>query len=368
MTIGIDGELNYFLTENPLIVNPNLNSIQKFSFWALKHQNFKLFKFLSGLHQLIYFSDLFIAHKVKKQLSFLKLNKEDTIIALGGPFGLFNTAYKIHKCFNTKFILDYRDPWTYGYPPIDGSSIFHFIKKHTIRKRENRILEKATLIFTVSESLKKFFPDVYKSKIKVIPNGSNYKDVNINNSPKTFDIIYLGTMYDIQINDSTFFDVLAQWILNKENVRLIFLGSNNSVKLKELISSHKLDKYTLITRRFAKDIVSSYLENASLFLHLKYGNRKDIITSKQSDYLSFRKPILLPFTDFGDLEESINTNNAGYVCNSREQIKVVLDKLYEKFLNGMIETTTYSDVSNSRESWAKKVIDEILNLTPPTAQ
>ncbi len=360
MSIGIDGEIVSVLPENTIILKPNLNILQKVSFWLLKKRYDRVFKFLTVLHQLIYLSDVFVVHDVRKQLSALKMTKKDTLIALGGPFGLFNTAYNAYKCFDIKLVIDYRDPWTYGYPPVDGSFIFHYIKKYIVSKRENRILEASSLIFTVSDSLKSFFPDKYKSKINVVPNASNYKNIAVNYNPKTFDIIYLGTIYDIQILDDSFFKVLGKWIIDKRNINLIFLGSNNNAKLKKVIASNKLEKYTIITKRVSKDIIGNYLENASLFLHLKYGDRKDIITSKQSDYLSFRKPILLPFTDTGDLENSINTNNAGYVCNSDKQILKVLDKLYEKFLNGNVETTVYNDITNSREYWAKRFIDDIL--------
>ncbi|MDA9555555.1 hypothetical protein N9R54_04900 [Pelobium sp.] len=369
ISIGIDGELSSItnLFKDKIIhLQPNLNFLQSFSFWFLKRGYIKLFKILTIFHQILYLSDVFTVHKVNKQLQDLHINSNDTFVALGGPFGLFKTTYNIHKRYKVKLILDYRDPWTYGYPPIDGSSLFHLFKQKAVRKLENKILSAATLIFTVSESLKNFFPKKYQSKVFVIPNAANYFGVKIETAPKTFDIVYLGTIYNIQLKDETLFRAISKWAPNKSNVRILFLGSNNSHLLKPMIEKYGLTENTIITKRLGKEAIKPYLENASLFLHLKYGNRKEIITSKQADYLIFRKPILIPVSDEGDIAESITKNNAGYVCYSEPEILTILNKLYDKFLARSVEIIDKNELNTSytREFWAKKFVDKI--LTPPS--
>ena len=69
-----------------------------------------------------------------------------------------------------------------------------------------------------------------------------------------------------------------------------------------------------------------YMCNASCFLHLRYGKNKGVITSKQAEYLAYRKVILLPNSDNGDIAESILNNNAGVVCYSVEDNVLFLNK------------------------------------------
>lgn len=371
-SIGIDGEqLNIpdLIKNNTLVLNPSLNFLQVISFWLIKKNLLKLYKLSTLLHQLVYSADVFAVYKINEELPDLNLNKNDYVIALGGPFGIFKTALIIKNKYDCKLVIDYRDPWTYGYPPIDGSYLFHLYKQRIIRKEENRILSKAKNVFTVSDSLKNFFPNKFQSKVFVIPNAANYQEVNVNTSPKTFNIIYLGTIYDIQLTDHTFFKVFSKWIIDKPKVNLIFLGSNNNILLKKIIELYELVNYTSITKRLSKENLQQYLENASIFLQFKYGDRKEIITSKQADYLIYRKPILLPVSDLGDIAESIYKNKAGYVCNKEDEVLSILDNLYKKFLLGSIETIpeSSSNKTNNREYWAKEFIDKILT-TPPNSE
>jgi hypothetical protein len=364
-SIGIDGiisNINQSTAERVYSLSPSLNLLQKIAFWLINRKHHSLYKIVTVLHQIIYFTDIFTIHKINNQLEKFNLSKNDKIVALGGPFGLFKTATNIKEKYNVKLSIDYRDPWTYGYSPIDGFLLFHKYKQIIIRNQENRILRLANNISTVSASLKSFFPVNFQSKIDVIPNASNYLEVSIEKHPKEFQLIYLGTIYDIQLSDETFFKAFSKWMLEKqpEKVKIIFLGADNNQKLKEIIKKYDLDAVSQITKRLRKDEVKIYLENASIFLHLKFGDRSQIITSKQADYLRFQKPILLPVSDYGDIAVSITENNAGYICNSENEILETLSKLYLKFSNEEIELTKYNDENNSREFWAKKFIDTII--------
>jgi hypothetical protein len=364
-SIGIDGiisNINQSTAERVYSLSPSLNLLQKIAFWLINRKHHSLYKIVTVLHQIIYFTDIFTIHKINNQLEKFNLSKNDKIVALGGPFGLFKTATNIKEKYNVKLSIDYRDPWTYGYSPIDGFLLFHKYKQIIIRNQENRILRLANNISTVSASLKSFFPVNFQSKIDVIPNASNYLEVSIEKHPKEFQLIYLGTIYDIQLSDETFFKAFSKWMLEKqpEKVKIIFLGADNNQKLKEIIKKYDLDAVSQITKRLRKDEVKIYLENASIFLHLKFGDRSQIITSKQADYLKFQKPILLPVSDYGDIAVSITENNAGYICNSENEILETLSKLYLKFSNEEIELTKYNDENNSREFWAKKFIDTII--------
>ena len=100
-----------------------------------------------------------------------------------------------------------------------------------------------------------------------------------------------------------------------------------------------------------------------MFLHLKYGDRSQIITSKNADYLMFNKPILLPVSDKGDLAESITRYKAGYICSGIEETVNALNKEYKKFLNKENVTLDNGDFSFlSRSEISKKLLTVIKNL------
>jgi hypothetical protein len=100
-----------------------------------------------------------------------------------------------------------------------------------------------------------------------------------------------------------------------------------------------------------------------MFLHLKYRDRSQIITSKNADYLMFKKTILLPVSDKGDLAESITKYKSGYVCNGVEETVNALNKDYNKFINKESVALDNGDFSFlSRSEISKKLLTVIKNL------
>jgi glycosyltransferase involved in cell wall biosynthesis len=231
-------------------------------------------------------------------------------------------------------------------------------------------LDHAHHITTVSESLKGFFPKEYHRKITVIENGSNFEQEDIlhqiNAKPEKFSINYLGTIYNDQLFEEDFFKAFAEFYHSTKNSSLIalnFIGADDNDRLKKLIKKHKLERVTNITKRVNKEALLSYLINASIFLQLRFKNRSQIVTSKITDYLMFRKPILLPVSDEGDMSEMIKKYQAGYVCNAVEDTKAALQKEYQRFLNGESILVHQKDLSHlSRIEISKKFVKVIEDL------
>jgi hypothetical protein len=286
-----------------------------------------------------------------------------TIIISGGSGGLIKSSYLLAKKYSAKLIIDYRDPWNFGYQLLETKSYIHYFKKRFTFSNELKFLEFASHITTVSDTLKSYFPFKFQHKITVIENGSNF-EINDNQYKfefKSFNITYTGTLYDDQLNDESFFIALRDFIkenhISSKHLRLQFIGSSNNKNLIQLIKNYNLDNYTKVTRRFNLMELKEVLQESWLFLHLKYGNRSGIITSKNADYLFFNKPILLPNTDNGDIAESILRNKAGYVCKGdSNEIKKVLDIEYQKYINGIDPRFSKTpDLSLTRTEIAKKL-------------
>lgn len=326
--------LDNFSLESTESIFPKLNIVQKAGFYFL-NKNYKLlWRLFQLLHLLIYQTDVFSPGKifVKKECNF------GYVFSSGSHFSFFETADAISRTLNFKLLIDFRDPWTFGYTSIDGFKFVKWFKVLFGRKKEIRSLNNSYLITTVSKSLKQFFPGKFQSKISVIPNGSNYldKDVIKETPNEVFNILYAGTIYNDQLIDKSFFNALNKFLKNKDvsKISLKFIGSSQNENLYKIIKDFHLENITEITPRLKKDELLNYLNNASLFFHLKLGNRKNVISSKQAEYLMFRRPILLPISDYGDMAESIINHNAGYVCESESQIFETLELLWNKFKSG----------------------------------
>ncbi|MBK0382015.1 hypothetical protein I5M32_03505 [Pedobacter sp. SD-b] len=345
-----------------------LNPIQKLLIWIDKNKIPYFFKkIVLALHIIIYKSDQWLA----KTKEFNKLGLQPQIIISGGSGGIIKTCFKMANKYNSKLILDYRDPWNYGYHLLETNNLVYRFKKYFTIKNENKYLDKADQIITVSESLKSFFPLKYQSKITVIENGSNYEEAEvlnlINRSPTTFNIVYLGTIYNDQLHDETFFESVKNFIalndLKHDSLRLNFLGAYKNPLLPKLLNKHGLSSCSKITDRLSNEDLLPFLLNASMFLHLKYGQRTQIITSKNADYLMFRKPILLPVSDNGDIAESMVKYKSGYVCNGVKETLTALNKEYDKFLkreNIMFEDRNMTSISRTEIS--KKLIEVLEKL------
>jgi hypothetical protein len=319
------------IKENLQYLLPPLNFIQRISFLLFNNGFIKVWKVLGYIYQAILGTDIFTPGKLA--LNQIRTKSDNgLIIAFGGPFSIFLFAKQLSVKTNYPLVLDYRDPWNFGYTSLNSIKIIQYLKRFLIKQKEIELLKKSILIFTVSETLKKYFPEKFHHKIFVIENGSNFENVEVrNNNFETFEILYLGTIYDEQLIDESFFIAVKNFVNNKVDVKFNFIGSKSNNKLEKIIEKYDLTKHTRITERLESEKVLDYLQSASLFLHLRYSDKNGIITSKQADYLAFRKPILLPISDHGDLKESIEINNAGIVCNSISEIEITLKKQYELY-------------------------------------
>jgi hypothetical protein len=319
------------------IISPNnFNIIQKLLIFADKKKiPYFLKKILIAFHLILYKTDQWYA-----DLSDIDFYPD--IIVSGGSSGIIKTSYNLAKKYNASLILDYRDPWNFGYNLIETNNLVYRFKRGFTKKQELKFLAFAQKISTVSESLKSFFPEKIQNKVFVIENGSNYQESDYNNEKinqqNIFIITYLGTLYDDQLLNTVFFEALSHFIekkkLDKQDLQVLFLGSKKNTLLPKIAAKYGLTKYIQITERKESEDLLHYLQITSVFLHLKYGNRSQIISSKQAEYLMFRRPILLPISDHGDIAESIINHNAGYVCENESQIFETLELLWNKFQSG----------------------------------
>lgn len=297
------------------------------------------------------------------------LSKGDVLIASAPSATLFIAARKLAEKHQCKLILDYRDPWTYGYKPIDSMPLINDFKKLKSRAQEDKGLEFATLVNCDSESVKQLFPARFHHKINPILNGANLQAIDLENIMEhfpTFRIIYLGTIYNDQLLDETFFKCIRQFIAKNEiakgQMEVLFVGSARNQRLKQVINQYDLKDYCQVTERMEISKAMELAYTASAFLHLKYGNRAEVDTSKHLDYLALQKAVLLPMTDHGNVASLIRKDNAGYVCESVAECLNAIEELWQKHQSGKSMKTPRPQeflYSISRDAEAQKFVDLI---------
>ncbi len=312
------------------------------------------------------------ANSLKQYFKKNPLTPNDLLVASGFPYSLFKVAAHLAREKKCKLILDYRDPWTYGYVPLDSSRLVSWVKNQLQRKTEDMCLNISARALCDSESVKKLFPEMYQNKIEVILNGANLHAIDTNriiSHYPIFRIVYLGTLYNDQLSDLSFFTALSELIKSKKlypgQFEVLFVGSLPNATLSSMITELDLGEFVFATPRLALTEAIEIAYTAATFLHLKYGERPEIDSSKHLDYLALQKPILLPNSDNGNAAKSIKKHNAGYVCNSTKECYETLCELWEKHQRGEGFKTVRSEdflYNISREAEASKLVDIILNL------
>src|SRR5690606_32390126 len=150
-------QMDSFISDHLISIPVKLNVLQKAAFYFLNKFDVPYWKIINWLHQIVYSNDIFYPGMPdRKQNLPVDQDLKTTVIAFGGPFGIYTYANKIAELYGGRLVLDYRDPWTYGYMPLDSSTVIYKLKTSLLRNREEKLLNKATLITTVSPSLKSF--------------------------------------------------------------------------------------------------------------------------------------------------------------------------------------------------------------------
>ncbi|MDR0765932.1 MAG: glycosyltransferase, partial [Odoribacteraceae bacterium] len=120
-----------------------------------------------------------------------------TVITTGPPMSTHLVGRKLQRAFATRWIADFRDPWTdiYYYDKFYPTSLARAID----RRYERNVLTRADIVITVSHHTRDLFlaksPAIDPGKVHVIHNGHDERDFT-GECPKEkeFTITYTGTL------------------------------------------------------------------------------------------------------------------------------------------------------------------------------
>lgn len=295
------------------------------------------------------------------------LGEINYIIASGGPWSIFEYGVRLKSASNAKLILDYRDPWNdvigVGLNELTYYGLFHnYIKRRKLKEEKYALLNSDLVISVSKEIINNILKISNFKKIGLIENGYDLNEFNTKNiNSLKYEILYFGILRKEQ-NIELLLKALK--IINNPKIILNLIGVNISQK-QVLNKINEYNKFVNIkcTNYVNKNILSNYIDSASLLVHFSYGNIKGIPSSKLYQYLSLNKPILLVSNTNDVMEKIIDETNTGEICKTPQQIANYILNCFNKWENN--ETLEREVNKEKLESYSFKkqvaLLDKIIS-------
>ncbi|MFY9154147.1 MAG: glycosyltransferase family 4 protein [Prolixibacteraceae bacterium] len=282
-------------------------------------------------------------YALKKAEELIREFNIETVVTTSPPHSTQLIGLKLKQKFNIQWIADLRDPWT---------DIYYYNQfKHTAlalkidRNYEREVVEKADLLVTVSEDVKRIFAEKSRlpiaGKTRVIPNGFDEEDFRMENIPAETKrvITYTGTIseaYDV----TGFLSALNNFPSEiKSGILVRFVGKvppSVAQKFNGIGIETELTGYV----GHAKSIEYLLRSDMLLLVIPKVKNNRGILTGKFFEYLASRKPVLAIGPTDGDLAQIIKETSCGELfdySDSDGMSQFVLEKF--KQVNEIQETS-----------------------------
>jgi len=282
-----------------------------------------------------------IKPSVKYLNQYLTEHPVDAIISTGPPHSMHLIAMQVSGKHRIPWLADFRDPWTnidfYKELKLTGCSD----KKH--RKLEKAVLENASAVTVISNSMADDFYRIYPRKYDVITNGYDPEDIPSGSPPeldRKFSIAHIGTLVSTR-NPETLWIALKKLISSHPD-----LANDLEIKLVGKIDytvSNSLEKYDLtpfvnrIPYLSHDQVVICQRQSQVLLLIINNTpNARMILTGKFFEYLAARRPILCIGPPDGDAARILQQTDAGLLAghDDIEMMERHLLTYYKRYKSG----------------------------------
>ncbi|OFY18584.1 MAG: hypothetical protein A2W98_04960 [Bacteroidetes bacterium GWF2_33_38] len=316
---------------------------------------------------------------------YLKTNKVDAIIATGDPFILFRYANILSKKHNIPWIADYRDLWSQDIQ-MQNKLIFKSLNQYL----EKRVVNKALVVTTVSDTLKNHISSIISNKnIQITTNGFDPEIVEstkeIKQTNKNLCIAFIGTIYNYHPIES-FLNVCSGLKSENSNRRLLinFYGVKSNTNITDIIESKYKNILTDINiyPKMANNILVKEIAKNNLFLLF---NDYSYLGTKIFDYLAINRMILFCYNNDADAillknkfykhfpydseceylqKDVLEQTNGGIIIENSKHLKNTLNELLNEFeMNGYIQCNSQNVEQFSRKIQTQKLAEIIKKIT-----
>jgi len=296
-------------------------------------------------------------YALKKAAELIREFKIETVVTTSPPHSTQLIGFKLKQKFNIRWIADLRDPWTdiYYYTQFKHTALALRIDKNY----EQKVVEKADVLITVSEDVKRIFADKSNlpiaAKTTVIPNGFDEEDFSISNIPTEIKriITYTGTISEAYDVDSFLEAINSLDDHLKSQLLIRFVGKvPPSVENKFRLTGLEIELVGYVDH--IKSIEYLFRSDLLLLVIPKVKNNQGILTGKFFEYLASQKPILAIGPTDGDLARIIEETKCGKLFDYSDS-KGILQFIQEKLV--LPKTTIITDQANqySRKELTRKI-------------
>tara|TARA_B110000046_G_C13026063_1_gene414198 strand:- start:3036 stop:4169 length:1134 start_codon:yes stop_codon:yes gene_type:complete len=296
---------NAIKSNYPSILNKTPNSLfGKIQYWLALRTN--KFKMRGSPYDK---AELDIAKFLFKSREIIKKENISNLVISTAPFSLADIGRVLKMEFSLNYILDIRDPWTWGHGY--GFSSISLKRFKFEKERERDCMKYADHILVPVEIMKQKMVELYsevRSKILVFPNGFDQEEIIPDEIlSRTKKIIFFGSLYN---GIENYFMELANQIQRYKNDYQLHIYSDSTNYIEFFKNNNTLGNNVFYFKsvhpnRIFKEIKKS---NFVLFVHPEYGINN--ISTKFYEVIKTRTPIIY-LGEIGKGYDFIKNNKLG---------------------------------------------------------
>lgn len=290
-----------------------------------------------------------IRPSIKFLVEYLKEHPADVIVSTGPPHSMHLIAKGVAKATGTRWVADFRDPWT---------EIFYFkhlelsrwaYRRH--RKLEQSVLDAADVVTVVSRKMQEDFAARTSTPVKIITNGFDHEDfANVEAcgegtgdkvvGKRKFSLVHTGIFVD-NGNPDHLWEVLGEKVSRepqfREDLQLRLMGQVDASVLQGIEKAGLEGNLINMGYRPHNEVVQWQKSAQVLLLPLrKEPEAAAILTGKFFEYLASGREILAFGPTDGDLAKALQETQSGTIVDfqDKEATRREIDRLYAGFCKG----------------------------------
>lgn len=293
-----------------------------------------------------------IPFAVKKGRKIIKKHQPDVIFSSSPPPTVHLIAKKLAKWSGTKWVADFRDPWTDIYH-LDGLTLANHARYKNL-KQEKIVLSALDGMITVSTGVAQLLAlkTAKPLKYQVIPNGfdeTDFEYLKEKPNPRFFQIAYAGKI-NTQQNPSVLWKVLRNRLNENANfqnsLKITLIGNIAPYVVKDL-TDNGLEQYVEMPGYLPHPETLKRLSTADILLLLIPNTRKNrgILTGKLLEYLALKRFILGFGPIDGEAAHILRTTGCGKMIDYSDlkQTESLINDLISNWKKGIRRTVSVQD-------------------------
>jgi len=308
-----------------------------------------------------------IKPSVRTLKKYLEKNPVDWIITTGPPHSVHLIGLDLSQKTNTKWLADFRDPWTeidyFHQLPLTKKSL----QKH--QTLENNVLSRATIVSVVGKSMREKYLAT-NPNCHVITNGFDDDDDDSQESvslDSLFSLTHIG-MLNADRNPILFWKTIRLILdenLEFEKYLKINLIGKIADEVKISIREYNLEKYISYTNYIPHDSILKHQKKSQVLLLFinQVPSAKSIITGKVFEYIQAKRPILALAPIDGDLATILSESQSGKVVAFDDQslLKKVLLSYFQSYKENSLQVKSKNTYIYHRKNLTAQLAELLKN-------